>query len=93
MSHAAVRLPPSRDAVGERLRTLVHQVTGVPLDAVTDDATIDEDLRMESIAFVELQVTLEDEYGIEIDAVAVVELNRFGAIVDYVHGLAAKAAT
>lgn len=83
---------PSRAAVRERLRQLVHEITGVPLDAVTDDASIDEELRMESVAFVELQVSLEEDFGIEIDAIQVVELNRFGPIVDYVHQLASQPA-
>lgn len=83
---------PSREAVRERLRQLVHEITGVALEAVTDDATIDEELRMESVAFVELQVSLEDDFGIEIDAVQVVELNRFGPIVDYVYELASRPA-
>jgi acyl carrier protein len=83
---------PTREVVCERLRALLHEITGVPLDDVTEFASIDEELRMESVAFVELQVSLEDEYGIEIDAVQVVELNEFGPIVDYVHDLATQAA-
>ena len=83
---------PTREVVHERLRALVHEITGVPLDVVTEIATIDQELRMESVAFVELQVSLEEEYGIEIDAVLVVELNEFGPIVDYVHDLATRAA-
>jgi acyl carrier protein len=83
---------PTREIVRERLRALVHEITGVPLDVVVEGATIDQELRMESVAFVELQVSLEDEFGIEIDAVHVVELNDFGAIVDYVHDLAVRAA-
>jgi acyl carrier protein len=83
---------PTREVVCERLRVLLHEITGVPLDDVTERASIDEELRMESVAFVELQVSLEDEYGIEIDAVQVVELNELGPIVDYVHDLAARAA-
>lgn len=55
--------------------------------AIDDRATLDNELQMESVAFVELQVALEDELGIEIDPVQVVELNEFGAIVQYIHGL------
>jgi len=45
---------------------------------------------MQSIAFVELQVAIEDEYQIQIDPIRVVELNEFGAIVDYVYQCAAN---
>jgi len=92
MSHDSRAPAPSREAVREHLAGLVHEIARVPLDVITEDSTIDQDIRMESVAFVELQVTLEDEYGIELDAVQVVELNRFGAIVDYVHDLARRAA-
>lgn len=80
-----------RSAVRERLRSLLHEIAEVPLDSIRDDATIDEHMKMNSLTFVELQVTIEDEYGIELDAVHVVELNRFDAIVDYVHELASGA--
>ena len=56
---------------------------GVPPEQIVREATIADDLGLESVAFVELQVTLEDELGIEIDPIRVVELNRLSAIVDY----------
>ena len=56
---------------------------GVPPEQITRSATIADDLGLESVAFVELQVTLEDELGIEIDPIRVVELNELSAIVQY----------
>jgi acyl carrier protein len=56
---------------------------GVPPEQITRNATIADDLGLESVAFVELQVTLEDELGIEIDPIRVVELNELSAIVQY----------
>lgn len=56
---------------------------GVPDERITGEATIADDLGLESVAFVELQVTLEDELGIEIDPIHVVELNELSAIVRY----------
>ena len=83
---------PDRAAIRERLRTFVHEIAGVPLESIVDEATIDEQMQMNSLTFVELQVAIEDEYAIELDAVRVVELNRFASIVDYVCELAAEAA-
>jgi acyl carrier protein len=60
---------------------------GVNPDQITPNATITDDLGLESVAFVELQVTLEDELGIEIDPIHVVELNQLSAIVDYLCAL------
>lgn len=56
---------------------------GVPAEQIVPSATIADDLGLESVAFVELQVTLEDELGIEIDPIQVVELNELSAIVAY----------
>ncbi len=74
----------SRSSLEERIRSLINEIAKIPNDKIVTSATIDGDLRMESVDFVELQVALEDEYQIEVDAIRVVELNEFSAIVDYV---------
>jgi len=66
-----------------RLLVSTLEELGIPKEQITDNATISDDLGLESVAFVELQVTLEDELGIEIDPVRVVELNELSAIVRY----------
>jgi acyl carrier protein len=75
----------SRDAIRERLTSLICEVANIPRERITETATVDEELQMQSVAFVELQVAIEDEYEIQIDPIRVVELNQFGAIVDYVY--------
>ena len=79
---------PTKDEVREQLARLINEIARVPLKSITDEATVDNQLQMESVAFVELQVAIEDEYQIEIDPIRVVELNQFGAIVDYVYDCA-----
>ncbi len=86
------RLAPSKREVRERLATLLTEIAKVPPEKITDSATIEEDLRLESVTFVELQVAIEEEYGIEVDPIRVVELNEFGAIVDYIHERAVQGA-
>jgi acyl carrier protein len=76
---------PSRQEVRERLALLIKEIANIPTDHISDDATVDGELQMNSVAFVELQVAIEEDYDIQIDPVRVVELNQFGAIVDYVH--------
>lgn len=76
---------PTRAQVGERLASLIHEIAKIPIDRITDTATVDEELQMQSIQFVELQVAIEEEYDIQIDPIQVVELNEFGTIVDYVY--------
>ena len=76
-----------REEIRERVAQLLHEVAGVPLENVREDATIENDLHMESVAFVELQVAIEAEYDIEVDPIQVVELDRFGDVVDYIDSL------
>jgi len=71
--------------VKHRLRSLITEIAKIPSERIVDSATVDDDLAMESVMFVELLVALEDEYHIEIDPVNVLELNEFGLIADYVH--------
>ncbi len=80
----------TRDGVESQLAHLINEITKIPLDRITPGATIDGDLQMESVAFVELQVAIEDAYGIEIDPIQVVELNEFRTIVDYVYECVAR---
>jgi len=79
---------PTRDDVSTCLRGLLHEIGGIPVERITDAATVDDELQLSSIAFAELQVALEDAYDVQIDPIQVVELSHFGAIVDYVHRLA-----
>ncbi len=76
---------PTRYEVRERVLCLINEITAIPKEQITDEATVDGELQMQSVAFVELQVAIEDEYQIQIDPIRIVELNQFGAIVDYVY--------
>ena len=79
---------PTNQDVKSRLAMLIHEIAAVPLESINDSASVDQELQMSSLAFVELQVAIEDEYQIQIDPIQVVELNRFSAIADYVLALA-----
>lgn len=83
---------PAKAAVRDRLIALLSEIANIDAARVTDDARIDNELQMQSVAFVELQVAIEDEYGIETDALRIVELNRFSAILDYLYDRISKAA-
>lgn len=78
---------PTRQEVRDRLVTLVHEIAGVPVTRITDTATVDNEIELQSVTFVELQVAIEDEYNIQVDPIRVVELNSFGAIVDYIYSI------
>jgi len=75
------------DDIRRLLDRLLVEV-GVSQESLHDGARITEDLALESVAFVELQVALEEELGIELDPIKVVELDELSAIAEYLHGLA-----
>lgn len=75
----------SRSLVAERARALLHEIAKVPLEEITENASFDSTLVLESVQLVELVVALEEEFGAELDPLHMIELNRFGAIVDYIH--------
>ncbi|MFI5398728.1 MAG: acyl carrier protein [Candidatus Binatia bacterium] len=75
----------TQQEIRDQLSYLINEIARIPRDRIADTATVDNELRMESVAFVELQIAIEDEYDIEIDPLRIVELNEFGAIVNYVH--------
>lgn len=81
---------PTRGEVRERVARLVSEVLKIPQDHINESATVDNELQMQSISFVELQVAIEEAYDIQIDPIRIVELNAFGAIVDYIHQAAAE---
>jgi len=76
---------PTRDHVRGRLVGLLNEIAGIPVERITEGATVEEDLQMQSVVFVELQVAMEEEFDILIDPLRVVELNEFSALVDYLY--------
>ena len=80
----------TRQEIRERMIRLASEITKIPLDEITDAASIDDELRRESVDFIELQVALEEEYEIEIDPIQVLQLNELGLIVDYVYRQVAR---
>ncbi len=90
MTHS---LPFSRDYVAERAKQLLHEIAKVPLEDINEDASFDTAIVIESVQLVELVVALEDEFGTELDALEMIERNRFGDIVDYIYERAVAATT
>ena len=62
---------------------LLHEIAGVDPSLISRESTIDGDLEINSVTFVELQVALEDELDIVIDPVDIVELGTIGRISEY----------
>lgn len=50
----------------ERVREIVAEHLGHPLERATDDANLRDDLGADSLDIVELAMAIEEEFGIEI---------------------------
>jgi len=71
---------PSIEEVKATLRRLIGEIGDLDADSITDSSTLDEDIPLPSIQFIELQVAVEDIFDIQLDPVEIVERNTFGAI-------------
>ncbi len=71
-------------AVHERLQGLVAEQLGVEPDQVTREAEFIQDLNADSLDMVELVMSLEEEFGIEISDEEVENIRTVGDAVDYI---------
>ena len=79
------RPAPSHSEIRSFLVRLLHELGKIPLEKIHDESTVDGELQMQSVVFIEIQVALEDAYEVELDPVRIVEINRFSAIVNYIY--------
>ena len=79
-----MKQPWTREQVRAHVVALLSEGIGIPKEQIGDGATLDNELRMKSVAFVELQVAIEEMFDVQLDPIHVVELNQLGAIIDYV---------
>lgn len=70
--------------VAERVKSVVVEEFSVPESQVTDGATFDGDLKADSLMIVELIMSLEDEFDIEIPEEEAQEIKTVGDAVRYI---------
>ena len=73
-----------REEVRAVLWSMLREAGRIETDALTEASTIEDDLKIESIRFVELQVAIEEHYDIQLDPITIIELNELGKVLDYV---------
>jgi len=73
-----------KDEILERVCEVVSDVLGVNLQDVTADSRFVEDLGAESIQSVELVAAFEEEFDIELDEDAALQVQTVGKAVDFV---------
>ena len=71
-------------AVYERLQSIVAEQLGVEPDQVVREAEFVADLNADSLDMVELVMSLEEEFGVEISDEEVETIRTVGDAVDYI---------
>jgi acyl carrier protein len=75
-----------RNEVGERLRATLVSELGLDASKLTDDASFEEDLEVDSLGVVELLMALEDEFDVKIPDEEAENIQTVGQAIDMVHG-------
>jgi acyl carrier protein len=70
--------------IEERLRRIISEQLGVDESQVTPNASFEEDLNADSLDLVELIMSLEEEFGIEISEEDAEKIRTVGDAVEYV---------
>lgn len=68
----------------ERIRDLLAEQLDIPADSITPESDIIEDLEADSLSVLDMVMTLEDEFDIEIPDEDVEKLRTVGNVVSYV---------
>jgi acyl carrier protein len=71
-------------SIEERLNRIIAEQLGVDESQVTRDASFEEDLNADSLDLVELIMSLEEEFGIEISEEDAEKIKTVGDAIDYV---------
>jgi acyl carrier protein len=75
-----------RNEVGERLRATLVSELGLDASKLTDDASFEQDLEVDSLGVVELLMALEDEFDVKIPDEEAENIQTVGQAIDMVHG-------
>jgi acyl carrier protein len=75
-------------SINERLRRIISEQLGVDESQVTPNASFEEDLNADSLDLVELIMSLEEEFGIEISEEDAEKIRTVGDAEEYIreHG-------
>jgi acyl carrier protein len=75
---------PPRDEVFVKIQQIATTLLMRPVDEVTPDSRLVEDLGADSLFITQLILTLEDEFGVETDETDTEHFVTIGNVTDYV---------
>ena len=73
-----------RSQIQAKMRDLLVDELGLDADKITDEATFEEDLEVDSLGVVELLMALEDEFGVKIPDEEAENITAVGEAIDLV---------
>ena len=68
----------------EKIRDLLAEQLDIPADSITPESDIIDDLESDSLTVLDMVMTLEDEFDIEIPDEDVEKLRTVGSVVSYI---------
>ena len=68
----------------EKIRDLLAEQLDIPADSITPESDIIDDLEADSLTVLDMVMTLEDEFDVEIPDEDVEKLRTVGSVVSYV---------
>ena len=71
----------------EEMRKMIAQQLNCEESEITADTSFKDDLGADSLDLMDLVMSFEDEFGVEIDTEAISELTTVGSVVTYIEGL------
>jgi acyl carrier protein len=75
----------SKDEIMGKLKPVIAEQLGVDESEVTDTASFTEDLNADSLDLVELIMSLEEQFGLQISDEDAEKLTTVGEAVDYIY--------
>ena len=67
----------------EKMKEIIAEQLGVEEDEITLDTSFKEDLGADSLDLFELTMALEEEYGLEIPAEELTDMETVGDVIEY----------
>jgi acyl carrier protein len=69
------------------IRNLIVEICGIEKDAISNDSTFKEDMKMDSLNIADLIASLEEDYGILVNQQDALEIQTFGQLINYIKSL------
>ena len=71
----------------EKMKEMLAEQLNCDASEITSETSFKDDLGADSLDLMDMVMTFEDEFGVEIDTEAIGDLKTIGSVVTYIEGL------